>query len=216
MLYDNLDGLKIGLDTTLLRFSRASLNYYQKHGLVTRDETEADAFNDDEGVTSEDIALLSHHISMLEHNLLMMEEGRTLVVANHLIASCTDHLVKVLTLSVGDGMTLGVDDEYKKYLSNAYGMSQDDVDRCTIAYLQSAIGVLGGTVGIPAKELAVAESALEEFQKLRGDGTGKVPQELADHLFVYVFQELVSLMKAYRHLLIHRRSAAAVGDQIVS
>src|SRR5207248_1127681 len=44
IFYDNLDGLKIGLDTTLLKFSRATLNYYQKHGFVTRRETESEVF----------------------------------------------------------------------------------------------------------------------------------------------------------------------------
>jgi len=199
MLYDNLDGLKIGLDTTLLRFSRASLNYYQKHGLLTRDETEADVFTSDTGASSEEIGLFSHHISMLEHNLRMMREQRPLAVANHLIASCTDHLFKVLTMSLGDSAAFGEGDEFRKYLALAHRWGQDEVDFATISYLRHAIHALRGRLGDPSgKELAVAESTLDEFERLRLE---TVPQELADHLFVHVFQQLVSLMKENRHLL---------------
>ena len=93
ILYDNLDGLKIGLDTALLKFSRAALNYYQKHGLVTRHDATVDAFEDDtRSATSEEIALFTHYLEMLDNNVTQLAKERTLQVANHLIASSTNIL----------------------------------------------------------------------------------------------------------------------------
>ena len=214
VLYDNVDGLKIGLDTTMLRFSRASLNYYQKHGFLTQEETQSDMFDVTKAASSEQIALFTHHSTMLEHNLHQLEEGRNLKIANHLIASCTHQLFRVLEIPYPEGEEIDKGDQYEAYISSAHNMEQDTVDEATIHYLSIATDelkkILGGDATMNAKnELLIAETMLEQFRDMReiakcDDKSISVPQELADHLFIQVFQQLLSLIKAHRHLFFKR------------
>ncbi|HEX3528798.1 MAG TPA: hypothetical protein VH988_17190 [Thermoanaerobaculia bacterium] len=228
ILYDNVDGLKIGLDTTMLRFSRASLNYYQKHGLLTREETQqTEFFTLDK---SEQIALFTYHITMVEHGLEQLGERRDLNVANHLIASSLNHLFHAIedTLSEDEKIDKGNENEYISYVTTAHEMSQNVVDEKTIFYLEKAIGALDNRLekknsGKEARsELASVGATLEQFKAIRASGLkvvrerdakekekliseGKdpesaLPQSLADHLFIQIFQQLLSLIKAHRHL----------------
>jgi len=42
ILYDNADGLKIGLDDTVLRHSRAAIQYYTQEGITVSEDRDAD------------------------------------------------------------------------------------------------------------------------------------------------------------------------------
>src|ERR1051325_160233 len=79
LLYDNLDGLKIGLDSTLLKFSRASLAYYQKHGYVIGSETGSDVYEGAEAY----VPTFTHYLTMLDKNLAQLSDReQPLPVAN--------------------------------------------------------------------------------------------------------------------------------------
>ena len=73
VLYDSLDGLKMGLDTTLLRYLRAALNYYQKYGLVTKGETQKEVQYNESTFTSEEIARYTYLTSLLDSNINKLE-----------------------------------------------------------------------------------------------------------------------------------------------
>lgn len=196
ILYDNVDGLKIGLDTTMLRFSRASLNYYQKHGLLTRDETQSEFFSLDK---SDQIASFTYHITMLEHNLKQLEERRDLVVANHLIASCLDQLFHAIELPLSEDKKIDKGGDYASFVMTAHDMEQDQVDEKTLIYLEIAIKALEAQLEKRAEvEMDTAKSTLEEFRRIRS--IKPIPQTLADHLFIQIFQQLLSLIKAHRQL----------------
>ncbi|HSS47393.1 MAG TPA: hypothetical protein VLX28_00470, partial [Thermoanaerobaculia bacterium] len=206
ILYDNVDGLKIGLDTTMLRFSRASLNYYQKHGLLTRDETLSET-----SAPPDQTALFGHYLAMIENNLKQLEEPRDLEVANHLIASSLDQLFKISEFLLPGEKMVDRGGEYESFVKTAYSMPQEEVDQRTIFYLELIIKTLRARLrGRAAVELDAAESTLEEFKRIRagasvGEGQASayqpgIPQSLADHLFIQVFHQLVSLIKAHRSL----------------
>ena len=200
VLYDNLDGLKIGLDSTLLKYSRAALTYYQKHGYVTREESQADKY---ESTDSEDIALFNHHIAMLEKNLTLLGEDKTPRVANRLVASATDLIFQIIDHSLSKNVDR--DDQYHEYVARAHLMKVEEVDEATIRYLRIAIVNLEAILGSTAsKNIQGARALLSEFEELRTnkDEAGKplVDQVLADHLFSQVFQQILSLMMSHRQL----------------
>jgi hypothetical protein len=211
ILYDNLDGLKIGLDTALLKFSRAALNYYQKHGLVIRPDAESDQFEDPTlSPTSEEIALFTHYMQMLENNVAQLDRERTLEVANHLIASSTNILFSIVNLSLPPGSKVDKGEEFAEYVSDAFNMDQGPVDTATIRYLEMAIEALKIAMGAQAgSELESAKSDLRSFAKLQERArihTGEQKendtyQKMADHLFSQVFRKLLSLINAHRDAL---------------
>lgn len=218
VLYDNLDGLKIGLDTALLKFSRASLNFYQKHGLVIDRDTEMDRFEDTTlSPTSEEIALFNHYMLMLENNLAQLDRERTLEVANHLIASSTNILFNIVNLSLPRKSRVDRGEKFADYLSDAFNKDQASVDEATIGYLGMAIEALKITLGPEAeRELEFAQSDLKGFTKLQErarqlEGAPKKTeayqkemaalQKMADHIFSQVFRRLLSLIHAHMDIL---------------
>lgn len=86
MLFDNVDGLKIGLDSALLKFSKATINYYQKQGLITNEEIQKETYGKNTLFDSDTIALFIYYINNLERNINQLDENRTLHVANHSIS----------------------------------------------------------------------------------------------------------------------------------
>jgi hypothetical protein len=222
MLYDNLDGLKIGLDTALLKFSRASLNFYQKHGLVIRNDVEQDQFDDSSlSPTSREIALFTHYMQMLENNLDQLARERTLEVANHLIASSTNILFSIVNLSLPRESMVDKGEGFDDYVIDAFNKDQESVDRATIRYLEMAIAALKITMGPEAgNELESARGDLRGFAKLqerareRHDEKNDTYQKMADHLFLQVFRQLLSLINAHRDSLYKRfRQSRSVVDE---
>lgn len=214
MLYDNLDGLKIGLDTSLLKFSRASLNYYQKKGFVTGRDTEIDPFEETSDAPDK-LALFTHHINMLERNFAQLGTRPPLALANHLIASSIDTLFRIIEM--GSPRAIDKGDDYEDYVAAAYQMEQAPVDDKTITYIEIAISALREALGPAANsELESVEKELQAFTNVQAritapDGNSKlggqanIAQELADHLFSRAFQHLLALMSAHRHVLLQRR-----------
>jgi len=210
ILYDNLDGLKIGLDTALLKFSRASLNFYQKHGLVVREDAELDRFEDQaKAPTSEEIALFNHYMKMLENNIAQLDRERTLQVANHLIAASTDILFSIVNLSLPSGRHIDRGPEFAEYVDDAFDKDQAPVDDATVRYLDLAIEALKFTIGPEsARELDSAKSDLRGFARLKArsrqpssNTAAGTDQKMADHLFSQVFRKLLSLINAHKDIL---------------
>lgn len=201
VLYDSLDGLKVGLDSTLLKFSRATLSYYEKHGYVTREESLADQY---EGTRSEDITNFTHYIKMLEQTVSLLGEDKDLKVANRLVASATDLVFQIVEISSPDELERGAG--YGDYVTGAHNMKLDQCDEATIRYLKRAIDGLEVILGAEANDNIVqARQTLTEFESLRDEKerkgeerNGDTDQKLADYLFVQVFQQLLSLMQAHR------------------
>ena len=213
IFYDNIDGLKIGLDATLLKFSRASLNYYQKHGLITGDEASLDMY---ESTDTDSIALFTHYMNMLEKNLWQLEEGnKTLRGANHLIASSTDLVFRLI--EIPSHQPIKRDADYETYIADAHAWTLDEVDEATIKYLKAAIRGLRQVLGnATSGNVDIAETTLLSFESLRQppeeilsientSQADRLDQQFADHLFSQVFQQMSSLMKAHRHLFLRRR-----------
>jgi hypothetical protein len=215
ILYDNLDGLKIGLDTALLKFSRAALNYYQKHGLVIRSDAELDQYEDTTvSATSEEISLFTYYMNMLESNLAQLDKERTLEVANHLIASSTNILFSIVNLSLSRKSRVDKGEEFADYVSDSFNKDQDAVDSATIRYLRMAIEALKISMGPQAEsELETAKADLENFAKIRNRARPhnelekeseierSAYQKMADHLFSQVFRKLLSLINAHKDTL---------------
>lgn len=209
MLYDNMDGLKIGLDSTLLKFSRASLNYYQKHGFITREETHAEVYEGNVEGSQLNIAIFTHYITMLERSLGLLEAGKKPQVANQLIVSSLDYVFSIIRIYSPEP-DRKLDKAYRIFLRDAHSKSVDDVNKQATEYLEKALEWLEPEERLPARELDNARVALAQFKAMQEQqdtwvAKGKDPQmgplsqELADYLFVQVFQLLLSLMKANRH-----------------
>ena len=219
LLYDNLDGLKIGLDSTLLKFSRASLAYYQKHGYVIGSETGSDVYEGAEAY----VPTFTHYLTMLDKNLAQLSDReQPLPVANNLIAAATDLLFSIINMALPEGaqVDVGNRDIYNRYLKEAPGLSQDEVDSATIHYLEVSIHAVEGILGpVAATQLKDVRANLIEFEALRlgwkqaqpddNDSKMKEKQQLADHLFVQAFQQLLSLVSAHRHILFRARARLA-------
>lgn len=213
MLYDNLDGLKIGLDTSLLKYSRAALNYYQKKGFVTGRDTETDIF-EETSEAPDRLALFTHQMNMLERNMAQLERRPPLPLANHLIASSIDILFRIIEM--GSPREIDKGEDYDEYVAAASRMEQAPVDAKTVIYIRLAISALREALGPAANnELEAVEKALQAFTNVQarvntelgdeGVGSGKIGQELADHLFAQAFEQLLSLLSAHRHVLLQRR-----------
>jgi hypothetical protein len=213
MLYDNLDGLKIGLDTSLLKFSRATLNYYQKRGYVTGRDTEADIF-DEMSDAQDDLASFTHYMNMLERNFEQLGGSPPLAVANHLIASSIDLIFTII--DVGSEAKLDRGDAYESYLRDAYHMEQKPVDEQTVVYIEMAIDALKAILPPQSvdRDLENVKNTLAAFKDVQARAHANeeqkakdIAQELADHLFAQAFQQLLSLMSANRHILMRKRQA---------
>lgn len=205
MFYDNVDGLKIGLDSTLLKFSRASINFYQKHGLITIQETQQESFGEDTSMSSEKIASFTYSLKTLERNVNQLQDEKGLKIANHLIASSIDLLFNILRIT---GISTKRDEAYDDFIDHAHAMSQQKVDSSTFEYLKGIIDILKTVIGAEAAtEIAKIESRLNLFANTNpsepGDN-GVVEQNFADMIFSQTFRELLELISAYRHLLFNK------------
>jgi hypothetical protein len=210
ILHDNLDGLKIGLDTSQLKFSRAALRYYQKHGLVARTEAELELIEDHSpSLTSQEIALFKHYLTMLDNNITQLERERTLEVANHLIASSTGILFGIVNLSLPRRSQIDQGDDFRSYVADAFNSDQAAVDEATVGYLEMAIEALKLSLGPEAdSQLELAKADLRSFARLKGQlQSNRNPDEasghqrMADHLFSQVFRNLLSLLNAHKDIL---------------
>ena len=218
MWYDNIDGLKIGLDSTLLKFSRASLAYYQKHGYVTPTETQGEMYGG-QVRSDKEIARFNHFIAMLERALSMLETKHSTNVANRLIAESTHHLYSLLSL-YQEVSELREDPGFSQYLAEAHTWEQDDVDDVTIKYLLIIIDHLNSVFGDDAIEdinaaraqitafSAQREQAKQEGRPARTSENGApaalVAQDLADYMFTQVFYQLLSVIKVHRQKFFKR------------
>lgn len=224
LLYDNLDGLKIGLDTTLLKYSRATLNYFQKYGLVTGRDTEREVYAN----TIRNIPLITHHLDMLERNLSKLRDrDQGLEVANDLIANSIEMLFKIIDLSIGDGevqVDRGEEQKYQRFLTEAINLPQEEVDDLASEYLRYAIAALSGVLGpVAASELKSMEAKMGAFsetktkwkaeddvlkkeQRTLDDQHLRARQQRADHEFAQLFLQIHSLISAYRHVLFEEQS----------
>ena len=212
ILYDNLDGLKIGLDTKLFRYSRASLRYYQRHGVNLLGGVGDSAHSTEEVPGGESTSLYMHYVTLLEKNVAQLEGGRTASVANHIIATSTDLLFRLIGLADESAPS---DDRYLSYVATSHKMTVDDVNDLTVKYVRLAIERLRVILGRAAdQDIEDVEQRLREFDQvrraaLRGDALVQGPeggqagshlnQTLADYLFAQVFEMLLSLVKSHRH-----------------
>ena len=217
MWYDNIDGLKIGLDSTLLKFSRASLNYYQKHGWISTAETQGELYSTSTSRTDGQIARFTHYVGMLERALTMLESRRTTSVANRLIAESTGHLLSIVSLQHHvDNIS---ESDFRAYLSEAQDMDQDAVDEKTIAYLLTIIEHLSSIFNEDAADdISAARNQITDFENQRKTAqmkpnpvdqdhstkTGLVEQELADYLFTQIFYQLLSVIRVHRQVFFQR------------
>lgn len=204
MLYDNVDGLKIGLDSTLLKFSRASINYYRKHGLVTQVETEKEAFGYDAPVDSGQIALFSYYVSNLRRNLDQLEENKDLEIANHLIASSTDLLFNIIDIGM-QRRDAKVDrgQNFKTFVFEAHKMSQQEVDSNAIVSLKHIVNLLKEELDdVTGNELNEIEIRLDNYYKdFQTESNDNTKQKLGDLIFSQTFRQLLELVSAYRQFL---------------
>lgn len=220
LLYDNVDGLKIGLDSTLLKFSRASLNYYRKHGWIDAEETQSEVYSDedsDEQISSK-IASFTHYLNLLKSNLRQLEDEKPIQVANHLIASSTDLIFRVIELPIGNELDKGDKDNYEEYVINASNKEQPEVDKATIDFLHIALGNLttvfmGNSSALD--DIERIKVMLDQFEVIRDDdstsdaatsssnlkeeGRHEIGQTIADYLFAQVFSQILSLMESHRY-----------------
>lgn len=207
VLYDNIDGLKIGLDTALLKFSRASLNYYQKHGFLTKEETQSEVFEKDSAPNEGQIAMFQHYLTTLDRSLQQLQNDRDLSVANSIIASSTEILFNIIDLSLPDNRKLDRGDGFNDYLQSAYDKDQRAVDSSTATYLIIAVNALKALLDTTASN--ELDSVLEKLailsHKKYKSGKENIEQKKADIMFYHLFQQLLSLINAYRHILFKKR-----------
>lgn len=205
MLYDNVDGLKIGLDSSLLKMSRASINYYRKHGLVTQAETEKETFGSDAPINSGQIALFTYYINNLRRNLDQLEENKNLGIANHLIASSADILYNIIEISY-QSQNKKVDrggEIFKEFVLKAHEMSQAEADAQAINSLRNIVSLLKQQLdNVTGNELDEIENKLSNYYKsfeTQDDDINK--QQLGDLIFSQTFRKLLELVSAFRPFL---------------
>jgi len=214
MLYDNVDGLKIGLDSTLLKMSRASISFYRKHGLVTQAETEKEAYASDTVVGSSEIALFTYYVNNLTRNLDQLEENKDLYIANHLIASSTELLYNIIDIGIKrkkvEGKTVQIerDKEFNDFVHNAHKMSQLRVDELALKHLKTIVNKLKSELDdVTGSELEEISKRLENYDTrfMNSDSEDKEvkidKQKLGDLIFSQTFRQLLELVSAYRQFL---------------
>ena len=202
VLYDNLDGLKVGLDTTMLKFSRASLNYYQKHGLITRRETQTEQYEDnlreDQIGFSDAIIRINLSINQMRAILEKFEANQSLVVANEFIASIVRQIFATL------GLELSKDEI--EFVKEGYALPQEQFDKVALAMLSKSCkrlrdSELGKTA---SQEIASIEQRiikLEKFNPKQIEMSKQETQAFADSNFSQILNALVELLAAYKHLI---------------
>ena len=205
ILYDNVDGLKIGLDTALLKFSRATINYYQKQGLVTARETEQEfSYGEDAFVTDKDVSQFTYYLNTLERNLDQLEENKDLGIANHLIASSIQILFNIIFIALDE--RLEISDEVHEFVLKAHKMKQSEVDEFTMSSLHIIVSKLSDQIGDKTKgELKQIEKRLEITKESFETEVNDIEkQKLADLIFSQTFRQLLELVSAYRQFIFMR------------
>ena len=200
ILYDNLDGLKVGLDTTMLKFSRASLNYYQKHGLVSGEETQAEQYenNTDEGRIGFSSAIIRINLSINQMRALLekFETNQSLVVANEFIAS--------IIRQIFDTLNITLEEDEKTFVKIGYSLDQAEFDEKALGMLsRSCKHLKTSSIGQLAKEeIKTIEERIEKLKqpdesafKKETDG-----QQFADFNFSQILNAMIELLAAYKHL----------------
>jgi hypothetical protein len=192
ILYDTMDGLKIGLDSTLLKMSRAHLNYYRKLGYLTPQETEVEIYDKQGGVGDDDatIATFSYSVATLDDSLKVLSgPKRALPIANHMIATATDTLCKLATLPLtidqrsafesrrserfqhevaAIGRRVPTASTVEDYIYRAHELDLIEADRLTVVQLQEVVAELQRILPLAAQdELRRIDRTLSEFSKMR-------------------------------------------------
>lgn len=202
MLYDNVDGLKIGLDSTLLKFSRASINYYQKSGLLTESETQKEIFYEDAKLNTGVIAKFGIYNSGLEKNVNQLEEEKSLPIANYLLAASIDLLYEILDLSnsvLNSNAKINRGSEFDVFLKTAHKMGQEKVDKLTIESLNQIVENLDLVVGTVAN--VELEKIKQDLLLLQEYNKEEKEQNFSDLIFSQTIRKLMELINAYKHFL---------------
>ena len=201
ILYDNLDGLKVGLDTTMLKFSRASLNYYQKHGLVSGEETQAEQYEDnkDEGRIGFSGAIVRINLSINQMRALLekFETNQSLVVANEFIAS----IIK----QIFDTLSIELNEEDSNFIRMGYSLEQDDFDEKALKLLSESCEYLkNSNIGeLASQEIKTIGDRIEKLRSPDKDAFREEndSQKFADFNFSQILNAIVELLAAYKHLI---------------
>jgi hypothetical protein len=244
ILYDTMDGLKIGLDTTLLKFSRASLNYYRKHGILTHQETEVEAYAESSEESASIIATFNYNITVLDDSLQTLGgPQRILKVANHLIATATETVCKLVALPLDPSKKEIFDRQRREnvaskfkelrpksridddpldfYLYKGHELTLVEADMLTIVQLQAVIVKLNDEIlpSAASDDLRRIQKTVEDFRELRERPNAKSSeiesddQALADYLFAQSFKQISTLIKSYRHKFINLPARVSTQSQ---
>lgn len=191
ILYDNTDGLKIGLDETQLKFSRAMINYHRKTGLVTELETRRIEFEgevEDLSLEQNKINFLNNIISRLFANAEKLEQENSLQIANDLISESIYELYK----------TIGKEANVKEFNKSAFAFSQKEVDEESLQYLEFYVGELNQIGSIPQIDLGQSKEDLSKLNLLitfRAEKeNSKEKQNLIDHQFAKTIYNLCKII----------------------
>ena len=201
VLYDNLDGLKVGLDTTMLKFSRASLNYYRKHGLLSDQEIQGGYYENDSDENQIDFysAITSINLSINQVRALLekFETNQSLLVANEFIASIIKQIFSTLNIEPSE--------EEKEFIKIGYSLEQDDFDKKALDMLSRSCKHLKASIigKIAKEEVRAIEERIEKLKlpdkiAFRNITDG---QEFADFNFSQILSAMIELIAAYKDIL---------------
>ncbi|MDW3191645.1 MAG: hypothetical protein R8G66_04750 [Cytophagales bacterium] len=194
ILYDNTDGLKIGLDETQLKYSRAMLNFHRKRGLISELETQKLYFNS-ENVTdlsreTEKDDFVSAISNSVRSKAESLEEERKLFVANDLIADCLTELFKLVDII--EKYQLVYKEVMQFSLDASLERDQALVDKKSLELVESFSGALTEINGIPQIELQRIDKDVKKLSKLLTHTD--VEQHLIDHQFAKIFKNVVVII----------------------
>lgn len=205
VLHDNLDGLRIGPASEQLRFSRAVLLFRKEHAAG---EYPAATRGSSSSLMAVDDGLVAHHVAMIEQSIDLLEARPKARVANHLLASICQQLVRLVagagSATSSQSLELEGDPDFVAFVRDAHRMSVPVVDERTVGCLRLVLEDLRRALGNPAApDLETAARLLRQFELARrqadaADDTDAAAQEFADHLFSQVFRLLLSLVRTHR------------------
>ncbi len=208
IFYDNVDGLKIGLDSTLLKFSRATLNYYSKYGYVTKDESSENNLEGESEMKSENVGLLRYYLNAIERNVNQLEEDKELIVANHLLATTIDLFLRMINLGKEANEKLSLGSEYESYRKESFSQKQEDTDKLSTEYLLKIIKQIKSIFeNNNSEEIKRIEENLTGYMQSVNSidsifTDGRERQKFADLIFSQSFRQLHELLSTNRHILL--------------
>ena len=222
VFYDNLDGLRATAAQDTVVFSRAQTYLRTDEGphMTALNDVVSQETQSLQAVDSQAAETFAELAMSLDKRLDQLAAGQPPTKANILIADCLNEVARLLTLTP---YPLELDEDFLGLVTLAHDLSVHDVNERAARHLRVVIERIHALLGdLVAEESAAIRERLRHIERLRSrhsrmedqNQSGTSVQDLADILFVEVFRQILSLMRANKTRVLTARIPQSAPTEI--